>query len=149
MLGVGRGGRQEHTNHRFTTSQIYPRGTLELCYSWEGTITLIPKWNQNPSSAFVQSPSYVLPAGSPWTPLLIRAFPTTPPPTLTNTLLCLGPCPLSPLPGISHLWSCWTEAPAVQWLGAPVLAPDCLSELVSKICPVTCIKYFVSQCHLL
>lgn len=143
MLGVGRGAGRSTPITDSPLHKFIQEAHLSSVYSWGR--------NNYPHSQ-VESKSFTrhlssLPAMCSLQevpePASIRAFPThTSSYFDQHTPSALGPCPLSPLPGISPLWSCWTEAPAVQWLGAPVLAPDCLSEVGLQNMPCHVHKVF-------
>ena len=130
MLGVGRGQAGAHQPKTSPLHKFIQEALLSSLYSCGR--------NNYPHSQ-VESKSFTLHLSSLPAlcslqevpePASLRAFPThTSSYFGQHTPSAPGPCALSPLPAISALWSSWTEAPAVQWLGAPVLAPDCLSEV--------------------
>lgn len=95
------GRRQEHTNHRLHHfTNLSKRHSWALCIHVEGTIILIPKWNQNPSLCICPASQLCAPCRKSLNPLASGHFPHIPPPTLANTLPL--PRPLSPLTITCH-----------------------------------------------
>ena len=136
------GGRQEHTNHRFTTSQIYPRGTLELhVFMGKEQLSSFPSGIKILRSICPVS-QLCAPCRKSLNPLASGHFPHTPPPTLANTL----PLPQAPVPSHHYPPFLPSGAAGLRHLQCSGWVPQfwhqtTLVKLVSKICPVTC-----SQC---
>ena len=138
------GGRQEHTNHKLHHfTNLSKRPSWALCIHVEGTIILIPKWNQNPSLCICPVSQLCAPCRKSLNPLASGHFPHIPPPTLANTL----PLPQAPVPSHHYLPFLPSGAPGLRHLQCSGWVPQfwhqiALVKSVSKICSKTCSQWW-------
>ena len=138
------GGRQEHTNHKLHHfTNLSKRPSWALCIHVEGTIILIPKWNQNPSLCICPVSQLCAPCRKSLNPLASGHFPHIPPPTLANTL----PLPQAHVPSHHYLPFLPSGAPGLRHLQCSGWVPQfwhqiALVKSVSKICSKTCSQWW-------